>query len=258
MLLLLSFLFLVAGYLSIWVKKNTWIQGFFSLASLLFVIVSGEMEMLAFIPLSLLLLLTLTLNSDLTGLARYLFVTANFLVGGALFYNFLPGLPSPFSVLDTPVSYGKSFTGLILLAWLIETVKDKQTLVEACKSSFPLALSGTLLFVLITKSYTPAVSTSALLVYAFASILPEEALVRGFMQKELFTMMRGGVKGHFTCLFLSTGLSCCLHLAWVGDLSLLPLIICTSFFYSLIYQMTKKVEGGALCHLFIYLFTGVG
>jgi uncharacterized protein len=258
MLLLFSFFSLIAGYISLWIKKSSWIQGFFCLASLLLAVASKELTSISFIPLTVLSILTLSLETGLSGLFRYLLVTANFLIAGALFFQFLPGFPRHFSFLGMPINYGKTFTGLLLLGWLINTLKSKDEWIEALKSSLPLAFCGVALFLLVTSIKPPSIGVEGLFIYLFVSVIPEEALLRGFVQKELFYFLNKDIKAQFLSVLISASLSCLFHLSWITDLPLLAFFFLSALIYSTIYQITKKVEGAILCHFLIYCFTSLG
>ncbi len=141
---------------------------------------------------------------------------------------------------------------------IINTLKSKSEWLKALRSSLPLAFCGAAIFLLITQLKSPPLPTSGFFIYLFASIIPEEALLRGFLQKELFYFLKKNGKAHFFATLISASLSCLFHLIWVTDLPLLAFFFLGSLIYSTVYQITKQVEGAILCHFLIYCLTSFG
>ena len=261
----LSFFALVMALCSIWIKKTFWIWGSFGIISLASAFVSDLLDPIAFLPLGFFILLLFGLQSKVQGLARFLLASMAFLIGGALFFHLMPGfndqtaLPYPLCL-----NYGKTFVGLALLGWMVPTLP----LSKIGKAPLALALVGTcflsaLFFFLHPALYNFHFSFSffpwALMTLLFV-IIPEEALLRGFLQKELTSWMGGGMKAQVWTVAIMTCLYPLFHLTWIGEMHLLIPTFAAGFTYALLYQMTKMIETPIVSHFLVngvyFLFFG--
>jgi len=258
-LISLSFFSLAMGLFSLWIHKSSWIFGSFALISLVMAFTSDLLSWMALIPLSFfsILLASLTLNPQ--GLARFLIASTLFLIGGALFFHIFPGFfpvqHHCFFSSSFCCNYAKGLVALLLLGWFVPTLKAK----EVFKSAMPMSLvSATLLLILFfiwkMPIWNPFFSLSFFhwaLFTLFFIILPEEALLRGLLQKELFQWLGGGVKSHVSCLIIASCIYPLFHLGWEGNFSLLLPTMLAGFTYALLYQISRKIEMSILCHFFI-------
>jgi membrane protease YdiL (CAAX protease family) len=261
----LSFFALVMALCSIWVKKTFWIWGSFGIISLASAFVSDLLDPVAFLPLGFFTLLLLGLQSNVKGLSRFLLASTAFLIGGALFFHIMPGfndqtaLPYPLCL-----NYGKTFVGLALLGWMIPTVP----FLKIGKAPLTLAVVGAcflsaLFFFLHPALYNFHFSLSffpwALMTLLFV-ILPEEALLRGFLQKEITNWIGGGMKAQVSAVAITTCIYPLFHLTWIGDMNLLIPTCISGFVYALLYQMTKTIETPIVSHFQVscvyFLFFG--
>ena len=253
---------MILALLSLWVKKNPWIWGSMGALSLLLAFSSELLTSAALIPLSLLTVIFWGLQWNVKGLGRYLLVMAGFLIAAALFYHILLGFPAPIEFMGTEIIYGKLLAGLLLLAWPVSILSSSRERAQFLKSSLPLALLGALLLLIVVlylqiASWHPKLSLSFLgwfILYLVCTIVPEEALLRGFLQKEIFSLIGGGFKAHVGSIFISGSLLSLFHLSWINDLSTFPLILLAGFIYSSLYQITKNVETSILCRLIVSSF----
>ena len=250
---------MILALLSLWVKKNPWIWSSMGALSLFLAFSSGLLTSAALIPLSLLAIIFWGLQWNVKGLGRYLLVMAGFLIAAALFYHILLGFPSPIEFMGTEIIYGKLLAGLLLLAWPVSTLISCGERTLFFKSSLPLALLGAFLLLIVVlylqiAAWHPKLSLVFFgwsILYLICTIIPEEALLRGFMQKELFNLLGGGFKAHIGCICISGSLFSLFHLNWINDLSTFPLILLAGFIYSTLYQITKNVETSILCRFVV-------
>jgi|GEM_PF-3709496 len=261
-MLFASFVLLLFAIISIWIRKTFWIWGGALILSLTLAYLSSHLLPIAFIPLALMLAATLTIQANPSGLSRWIFLMVLFLLSGSFFYSLFPGLPSPLHLLGGELIYGKILAGTLLLGILVPTLTTLQDLKTFIKQDLPLSLLGA--FFLISMSWyirgsspmqtTPLLGIPWLLIQLWGSILPEEALLRGVIQKEFFSFIGKGAKGHVLAILLASLLTPLFYLAWVADYRLLGLTATMGFFCGLIYQITGRVEGSASCRFFATIF----
>jgi len=263
-----SLLLLALSLASLWIRKSFWIWGSLLLISLLGAFTSDLFNVTALFPLIFFALLLWGLQLDLKGFSRFLISSMLFLIGAGLFFHLMPGFVDP-KGLPYPLclNYGKPFIGILLLGWLIPTL-SRANFPQNFKRLVAYVLIGTIFLttifvVLQPKAIYPNFSFS-IFPWAFISlfffIIPEEALLRGFLQNEIVTWMGGGLKSEISGVIITTLLYPLFHLTWVSDLSLLIPTFAAGFTYAACYQITKLVETSIVCHFLIgcihFLFFG--
>lgn len=255
----LSFFSLLMALISIWIKKSVWIWGSFGVISLIIASNCGMIKPIALLPLFFLTLLVWGLQFDVQGFARFLLVSTAFLTGGALFFSLLPGFISPIAITHPSlcINYGRACVGIILLGTLISTLSTKRS--KDWKTVWGCAITSAIGFFLLlllweTSFWKPYFSLTffpwAGLVLFF-SILPEEALLRGLLQKEITAWLGTGVKAHVFSVGIVTMIYPLFHLSWAGDLSLLLPTFATGLTFACLYQITKMIEVSILCHFLL-------
>ena len=265
----LSFMSLLMALLSLWIRKTLWIWGSFGLISFMGAFASGLLTPIAFLPLAFFVLLIWGLHFDIHGLGRFLLAATTFLLGGALFFHLMPGfLDHAFLPYPLCLSFSKAFVGLALLGWVVPTLSLSKGITKPLGPPVGLALIGaavlgSLFFLLnpslwnfhLSFSFFPwAIST------LFFVVIPEEALLRGFLQKELVQWMGGNTKSQICAIAITACIYPLFHLSWASDLSLLFPTFAAGLTYALLYQITKLVETSIACHFLVasihYLFFG--
>lgn len=260
----LSFFSLAMAFTSIWIKKNPLLFGSFGFISVLAAFTSGLLSSIALLPLIFFTLLLFGLKTNLQGLSRFLIASTAFLIGSSLFFHLMPGfLEKEAFHTATCLNYGKALIGLILTGWFVQTSPVKEL-----KSLFFPAILGTL--AIISSSYCFNKTSyelyfsisffSWILSGLFFSIIPEEALLRGFLQKEIYNWLGGGLKSSVSCIGITSMLFLLFHMNWVGNTDLIIPTFTMGLIYGVLYQIYQKVEVCILCHFFVkscsYLFLG--
>ena len=252
---MLSFFSLAMAFLSIWIKKNPILFGSFGFISISTAFASGLITSIALLPLAFFLLLLFGLKTHIQGLSRFLLASTAFLIGGSLFFHFMPGFLEKESFESpTCLNYGKAFVGFLLIGYFVQTISGK----ELASIFFP-AISGTLALIALslylkkpTLEFHFSLSfISWSLTALFFSIIPEEALLRGFLQKELFDWIGGGMKAHLSCIAITSMLYPLFHINWAGNISLLLPTLATGLTLGVLYQVCRKVEVCIGCHFLI-------
>ncbi len=262
LLLLLAFMLSICSLLSLWIHKTFWLWVPPLGLSLICMYTSGHLTIMAFIPLGILILTLIGLRWNATGLYRFILVALTLIISGGLFYHMLPGFGPLISFVGNSVNYEKLIAALLLLGFLVPIISTKSSWIVFSKTSLPFALIGSLGIIFLSLSIKPQLwhtknLTGLLigsLIHFIMTILPEEALVRGFIQKEFFQWIGGGIKGHVCAVVLSSCLYALLHVVWITDLSLLGILLLSNLIYGFLYQITRQIEGPLLCHFLTDFF----
>jgi membrane protease YdiL (CAAX protease family) len=247
---LVCFFSLILGYLSLWLKKSPWLWGGFTCISFISAVQLHELQPLALIGFGTLAVVFLVLQFPLEGLLRFLLVSLAFLISCGIFFQIIPDFTLH---LPKGLNYGKSLIGLSILGLFVPTLETKQNWLDALKKPIPLAFLGTsiLCFLAYNLPYPKAPSSlHSLLLFLLGTVLPEEALLRGFIQKELFGFIGKGILGHVGVVFISMVLFSFFHLIWAEDISFLPLILAEGLVYATLYEATDVLESSILCRFF--------
>ncbi len=253
-----ALIFLTIALLSLWVKKTPWIWGFLSALSLIFAQKSGQLTPKAFIPLAIVVILFYVLQWNVKGLTRFVFVGTALLLSGALFSCLVPGFPSCFKMSYAQINYGKFLIALPIIGWLIPPLATKKDWQHFFVKYFWMsALGAVLLIAVACRLYPPSFSftffkTSLSFItwaplYLLCTIIPEEALLRGFLQKEVFQWIGKGLAAHITTIVISASIFSLFHLVWISDLFLLGLIFLAGCVYGILYQITHVIETNIFC-----------
>ncbi len=250
--------FLTISILSLWVKKTPWIWGFLCALSLIFAQKSGQLSAKAFIPLAIVITLFWALQWNMKGLSRFVFVGTALILSGAFFSCLVPGFPSCFKLSYAQINYGKTLIALPILGWLIPILTTKKDWNHFFIRYLWLSALGAIILILVacrlyppTFSFTffkalfPLITWAPL--YLLCTIIPEEALLRGFLQKELFQWIGKGFPAHITTVVISASIFSLFHLVWISDLFLLGLIFLAGCIYGTLYQITQVIETNIFC-----------
>jgi membrane protease YdiL (CAAX protease family) len=254
-MVIFSILSLYLAILSLWIKKHPLIWASLCLLSLFLIISSGKMQVQALIPLGALAILCWSLRYSIHGLSRFIIVSLVLIISGAVFTALLPGLPSCLFLLGTPVNYGKILVGIFLLTGPVLTLSYKTVDHKSLAIILFISLLGASFLFALTLAiqpvhFSPTFSFSILkrnILYFIGSIIAEEALLRGFIQKELFQWMGKGVFAHLGSIAISSCIFSLFYTSWVSDLSLFAMTLASGAVYGVVYQITRHVEGPILC-----------
>jgi membrane protease YdiL (CAAX protease family) len=254
----IAIILLTISLLSLWVKKTPWIWGSLLTLSLIFAQKSDQLLPKAFIPLILVIAFFCCLQWNIKGLSRFVITGAALILSGALFTCLVPGLPTCFKVSDAQVNFGKILIAIPILGWIIPVLSNKQAWAHFFKRYLWLSIIGSFLLIAAAfRLYPPSFSFSffkSLLsliiwapIYLICTIIPEEALLRGFLQKELFPWIGKGFAAHITTVVISSAIFSLFHLTWISDLYLLGLIFLAGCVYGTLYQLTRTIETNIIC-----------
>jgi len=256
MVFYIALVILILALFSLWIKKSPAIWGSLIGASIVLLQASGKISIQGFIPIILTTIFILVLTKNLQNLPRFLFFVLTLFFSGAIFSCVLPGLPTCFNLSGVQVNYGKIFIAIPLIGLLIPNLSGKKSFSEFCKKDLPPSIAGAVLLLLLALRFQPpgfwqsfgaSLSPLRFPIYLICTIIPEEALLRGFLQRELFRLIGTGFPSHAITVLISSALFCLFQTVWISDLSLLLLLFVAGCVYGTLYEMTRKIETNISC-----------
>lgn len=214
---------------------------------------------IAFLPLLFLICLVWGLQFEMQKFARFLLVSTTFLTGVALFFSLLPGFSLPIDLSSPPlcINYGRAYMALIFLGSIVSTLTIQKS--QDWKIVFGAAIMGALgifLLILLWKLsiWTPYFSLAFFpwaLFALFFTVIPEEVLLRGLLQKECTAWLGKGIKQQFFSVAITSLLYPLFHLSWAGDFSLFLPTLAIGMTLACLYQITRMIEVSIVCHFLI-------
>lgn len=263
----LAFFSLGMALVSLWIKKTPWLWGSFAIISLILAFYARIIRAESLLPLLLVFILGWILTLPVKGLLRLIVFGVQFMIGGALCFHFMPGFAnweiasslhiSPGGLpYDLWMNYDKALSGLLLLAWYSPLIQSQSGWKELLNKSalwigacvISLLFLSQLLHVVAWDPKLPGIFFPWLLINWIFVCIPEEALLRGLMLKELCGFFGGKASGNLLALIVSSLIFTLFHLAWVAYLPFLALVFVAGLFYGGLYLWTGKIEASIVCH----------
>lgn len=264
---LLTFFAFAMSFISLWLNKTTWLWGSFLIISIILAFQTGILAPLGLIPICAVLLCHFLLKSGVKRWGRlFLFTLVSALSIGLTFHLF-PGFNNWEVASGLKVSPGaypynlwfnfdKPFIGIFPLVWSIALVQSPAQLKKVFKPTLILSLGGiALMMFLSVKSgivkWDPKIP-AMLFVWLINNLIfvciPEEALFRGFFQKEVGQWLGGGMLAKVVAVLATSLFFTLFHVKWVPSIPFLCLVFVAGLLYGTIYEMTKSIECSIFCH----------
>lgn len=219
--------------LTLWAKQPA-ISWLLCLGSFLLCFLSHQLEPTAAILY--LLLVGFIFLCNFKHKAHLIFAGSSFLLASSFFFGFIPGIDplyakmvAAFTVLSTNKDFLSSKT------WALPLVLSS---VSACIL--------TLLFQRIYDVSFP--------MFLFSGVIPQEAILRLLLQKEIFQKNRSA-KGAIFATLIASAVYLLFNLDWQQNFDLLLPLFTTGVITAIIYQMTHAIEAPILCQIQFYLFS---
>lgn len=264
----LCFFALIMGIASLWVYRTPWIYGAFFLISYYLGHLANIVQPIALIPLGSLLLFHILLKAGVKGHLRALLVAIATALSLAIWLHILPGfhnwkITSQFAYTEGafPASFylnwDKPFTGIFILAWSFPLIRTKEEIRKVAIVTIPYAIVAIMILILIAvwgnvirwDPKLPAYFWLWSIVNLFLVVIPEEALMRGFVQKECFRWFgEKGIMANMGCILITSVLFALLHMNMLNNSSYVLLVFAAGILYGAIYQFTKAIESSIFCH----------
>lgn len=271
----LCFFSLIMGIASFWIYRSPWIYGSFFLLSYFLGSFAKIVTPLALVPLLCLLVLHGILKGGIAGKTRAILVMLAGLLSIAMWIHIVPGFHN-WKILSKAtteytfyLNWDKPFTGIFVLAWAFPLLRTKEELKRIFSLSLPYAIFSTILLILLSiwggiVKWDPKIPHDFWLwaiVNLFLVVIPEEAFMRGFIQKEFFRLFgEQGLAAASGSILATAFLFSLLHIQGIPHFAYILLVFASGILYGSIYQYTKSIESAIFCHYFLnvihfFLFT---
>lgn len=249
LLLILSFIFLTASFLSLWIKRELQIWG--SLLSLS--VATGFFAgLITWTGLAILAGIVLLFAVYKKKPYVWIFITL-VAVGTGFKLKLFPGFPPYFVTPKFAMGLINPLVGLLPLALIVplaRNIADWKSVLKGlalgCAGIAIIALlavfSGAIRLNFKIPEYMPLLTYSNL----FLTSIPEEGFYRGFIQNTLSTYF-----GKTSALFLTAALFALTHFFWSPNIGILALTFVAGLLYGGVYMYSKKIESAILCHFLL-------
>ncbi|HSX12440.1 MAG TPA: CPBP family intramembrane glutamic endopeptidase [Rhabdochlamydiaceae bacterium] len=264
----LCFFALMMGILSLWLGRNPWIYGSFFILSFFLGLFANVVTPLALLPLGALFVMHGFLKAGVKGLLRALLVLLATVLSITLWMHLLPGfhnLKISDSFVQSPGAYpysfylnwDKPFTGIFILAWAFPLLKTKEEFKRIAFVTLPYTVCAILIILLFAiwgnvvkwDPKMPAYFWLWAIANLFLVVVPEEAVMRGFVQKEFFDWFGSkGIWANVGSVTATSLLFALLHITFVPSATFILLVFVAGLLYGAIYQYTKAIESAIFCH----------
>ncbi len=260
-----AYLALTMSIISLWIKNSFWIWGSLLIAGLVFASIANVVD-----PMS---IATIGIFGWLAWLFQYVKGKGKIAIGIlviffslALWAHKMPGINN-MKVAEGVLSPGgihynlwfnfdKPLVGLFLLAWVVPIVSSFAQWGKAFKQSFFLIVGGVLLLIVISMKgglvawdpKIPRISLLFLWANLFFVCIPEEAFMRGFLQRELCKLLGERLFAKIISVVVIAGIFAGLHFFWIQDPFFLAMVFLAGVIFGSIYEITRVIEASILCH----------
>ena len=269
---LISYFLLLISILSLWIKKDIKIWGTITAASLICGVISDRIDIIGIISIVILCLLYHTVNR--INLILFIRVTSGVLaviLSVMLAAHLIPGfnnwkVADSVSLTETSLPYSmylnmdKTLVGLAILGLNFPLVKSLKEWASVLRSTFPIFLVGLIVLGSVSQifGYThwelklPDLFIVWALKNLFFTCVSEEAFFRGFLQRNLFKILRGYKYGNILSLITVSIMFGIAHFA--GGFKYVILSTIAGIVYGYAYQKTQRIEASILCHFGVNTF----
>lgn len=269
---LISYFLLLISILSLWIKQDIKIWGTITAASLVCSVISDRIDIIGIISIVILCLLYHTVNR--INLILFIRVTSGVLaviLSVMLAAHLIPGFNNwkvvdRVSLTETSLPYSmylnmdKTLVGLAILSVSIPLVKSLKEWAFVLRSTLPIFLVGLIVLASVSQTfgYThwdfkfPNLFFVWALINLIFTCASEEAFFRGFLQKNLFKILRGYKYGNILSLITVSILFGLAHFA--GGFKYVILSTIAGIVYGYAYQKTERIEASILCHFGVNTF----
>lgn len=269
---LISYSLLLISILSLWIKQDIKIWGTITAASLVCSVISDRIDIIGIISIVILCLLYHTVNR--INLILFIRVTSGVLaviLSVMLAAHLIPGfnnwkIADNISLTETSLPYSmylnmdKTLVGLAILSLGFPLVKSLKEWSSVLRSILPIFLVGLIVLASVSQisGYThwdfkfPNLFFVWALINLIFTCVSEEAFFRGFLQKNLFKILRGYKYGNILSLITVSILFGLAHFA--GGFKYVILSAIAGIVYGYAYQKTERIEASILCHFGVNTF----
>ena len=267
----LAYFLLSLAILSLWCNRKIWIWGPLFILSYTCAYYGSIATIKALIPIGILLISILSLTQKMPPLVRLFILLFTIILSLALFTHFSLGFTNlefvhhwqksaTSSPMNLYLNFDKGAAALLILAFLVPLIKTRKEWQILLFSAIPWALLSCcvllgLAYLMQLIRFEPKIPTIALfwlLRQIFFVVIPEEALFRGLIQKELTKSFPHSAAAPLA-LIITSLIYATIHLLMIPSLSFFVITFAAAILYGSIYQMTNKIESAIFTHLMVNL-----
>ena len=264
---LLAYVFIILAFLSLWCNRKIWIWAPLFIISYVCAFYGGVANLRALVSIGVLLLCILSLTQEIPGFIRMFIVLFVACLTLAMFAHIVPGFhnmefanqwtASPDSMpMNLYMNYDKAISALFILAFLMPLIQTSKgwwmmlfaAVPWACLTIGIMGILGYLMQIVVFDPKLPAITFLWLVRQIFFVVIPEEALFRGFIQREITKGLNNSAAGALAVLITAL-LFGFLHLLMIPTLSFFLVTFAAGLLYGAIYQMTQRIEASIFVHL---------
>ncbi len=263
----LAYLLIMLALASLWCNRKIWIWATLFILSFLCAYYGDIASLRALVSLGIFLLSLLALTQEVPSFIRMLIGIFTTSLALAFFTHFVPGFKNiefahqwSASKASLPMNiylnYDKATAALFILAFAVPLAQTSREWGLLLLKALPWSIFSCLVMLGLAFSLNmvaydpklPAISLLWLLRQIFFVVIPEEALFRGFIQKEITMGLNNSAAGILAVL-LSALLYAFMHLLMIPSPAFFIMAFTAGVLYGSIYQLTSRIEAAILTHL---------
>ncbi len=263
----LAYLLLILALTALWCNRKIWIWASFFLLSCACAYYSQIISFRAIASFGVLLLSILALTQEVPSFIRMLIGVFTTSLALAFFSHLVPGFKNILFVhgwqasshslpMNIYLNFDKGVAALFLLAFLVPLAQTACEWRKVLVAALPWSIFSCIVMIGIAYPLNvvdydpklPAISLIWLLIQIFFVAIPEEALYRGFIQKEITIGLNNSAAGILAVL-LSSLLYGFMHLLVIPSLPYFIMAFISGVLYGAIYQITNRIEAAIITHL---------
>jgi len=268
----IGYLLLILAIFSIWIYPKIWMWGPLLITSGVFAYFGSVLDPMGLIPLVIVGAAYYLASKNISGFARLFIVMTAAIITIGIYTHFVKGFHNLLIVANWQASsdaqpiniyanYDKAIVGLLILGlYFHKPIQSKKELYSLLAKTLPWMLLSALVLLPLSQFLEmvrvdlkfPLITPTWIILQIFFAVIPEEAFYRGFLQREIALRLNNPMAGPFAILIVSL-LFALTHLLFVPQLTFVIAAFVASLLYGTIYQLTGRIEGAILTHLFVNL-----
>lgn len=264
-----GYFFLIVTFLSLWINRKIWIWLPLFAIGFLLCFWSGNVNVMALIPIGVLALCHGILTRDIGSFFRLFVVMIAAIVSFGLIFHFIKGfqniqlLSGWYMTKDaTPMSlylnFDKPLIGLFVLTFTLPLIQTSRQLAKVLAAALPWGIMtvvilmglGNYLGIVIFDPKIPSITLLWLFINLFLVTIPEEAFFRGFLVKEIATNLKNSFSGILAIVVVAL-LHALTYLLYMPDFTFFLATFVASILYGGIFIITGAIESAIIVHYMV-------
>lgn len=262
-----GYVLLMLAFISLWFNRKIWLWGPLFALSFVCAYYGDIATIKALVPIGVLLLCFLSLTQEIPGFVRMFAVLIASCITLAMFGHFISGFHNiefahqwKASATSLPMNlylnYDKPIAALFILGLLvplIETARQWRRMLYiavpwACMTCAIMLALAMFMQIVEFDPKLPSITFMFLIRQIFFVVIPEEALFRGFIQKEISQSLNNSASGILAVLVTAL-IYAFLHILMIPSLPFFIMAFTAGLLYGAVYQITERIEAAMFVHL---------